>query len=300
MKRPASSSKDQHRRPRGPGRVRTLWAAFLLAVAGVPFMLSPAHAVSSISVSSTTVAAGETFTIDFTGTADTPRTGAGENFYSGSTELGSLDAFTTIESCSGNTAPCAEVAGYGPRVPLGDLAGGQSFGGSITLRVDPKTPAGTFVLRYQLYADGGEATANGPTITVTNTPREADLDVKLSAQPRVGILVPYLSYTLGTHNHGPEAATAVTVTATLPAGKAATHLSAGCTAAPGKVTCTYEGIAEGADAVSTFRLPIGLLDMGPVDVTAARTASAPDDPNATNDTSGVRCTVLSIALANCA
>lgn len=107
------------------------------------FMLTPAHAVSAISVSSTTVAAGETFTIDFTGTADTPRTGAGENFYSGSTELGSLGAFTSIESCTGNTAPCVEVEGYGPRVPLGDLGGGQPFSGSVTLRVDPETPAGT-------------------------------------------------------------------------------------------------------------------------------------------------------------
>ncbi|MYW11125.1 hypothetical protein GT034_22645 [Streptomyces sp. SID2563] len=299
MKRPASPS-IPYRRPRGPARVRTLCLAFLLAVAGVQFLVSPAHAVSSINVSSTTVAAGETFTIDFTGTADTPRTAAGENFYAGSTDLGSLDAFTSIESCTGNTAPCTEVAELGPRVPLGDLAGGQSFGGSITLRVDPETPAGTFVLRYQLYADGGEATANGPTITITNTPREADVDVQLSAQPRVGILVPYLSYTLGTHNNGPEAATAVTVTATLPAGRTATNLSTGCTSAPGKVTCTYDGIASGAGTVSTFRLPIGLLDFGPVNATATRTASAPDDPNPANDTSAAACTVLSIALANCA
>ncbi|MCX4446328.1 DUF11 domain-containing protein [Streptomyces sp. NBC_01789] len=173
-------------------------------------------------------------------------------------------------------------------------------GKTFTIDVDPETPAGTFVLRYQLYAEGGEATADGPTITVTNTPREADLDVRLSAQPRVGILVPYLSYTLDTRNNGPEDATSVTVTATLPAGRTATNLSTGCTSAPGTVTCAYGSIAEGAGAVSTFRLPIGLLDIGPVHVTAARTASAPDDPNAANDTSGVGCTVLSIALANCA
>ncbi|MDI7789212.1 MULTISPECIES: hypothetical protein [Streptomyces] len=72
-------------------------------------MHAPAYAVSYVSVSSTTVAAGETFTIDFNGTADTSRSGAGENFYAGSTSLGSLDAFTTIESCTGNTAPCVEV-----------------------------------------------------------------------------------------------------------------------------------------------------------------------------------------------
>ncbi|WP_224756330.1 hypothetical protein [Streptomyces sp. col6] len=101
------------------------------------------------------------------------------------------------------------MEGYGPRVPLGDLGGGQPFSGSITLRVDPETPAGT-------------------------------------------------------------------------------------------VTCAYGSIAEGAGAASAFRLPIGLLDIGPVHVTAARTASASDDPNAANDISGVGCTGLSIALANCA
>lgn len=299
MKRSASSP-NRSRRPRRSTRARALCLAFLLAVAGLQFMHAPAYAVSYVSVSSTTVAAGETFTIDFNGTADTPRSGAGENFYAGSTSLGSLDAFTTIESCTGNTAPCVEVEGYGPRVPLGDLDGGESFSGSITLRIDPETPAGTFVLRYQLYADGGEATADGPTITVTNTPAEADLEVRLTAQPQFGILVPHLSYTLTTRNHGPDAATGVTLTATLPAGKTATGLSTGCTSAPGTVTCTYESIADGADAVSTFRLPIGLLDIGSVNVTAARTSSSPDDPNTANDSDGTTCAVLSIALADCA
>ncbi|MFF5337766.1 hypothetical protein [Streptomyces sp. NPDC013181] len=299
MKRFASSS-HRPRAARGPGRAWALFVATLLAVAGTQFTLAPAYAVSHISVSSTTVAAGETLTIDFNGTADTPRTGAGENFYAGSTNLGSLDAFTAIESCGGNTAPCAEVRGLGPRVPLGDLAGGQAFSGSITLRIAPETPAGTFVLRYQLYADGGEATANGPTITITNPPAEADLSIGLNAQPRVGILAPYLSYTLRTHNNGPDAATAATVTATLPAGRTATDLSPGCTAAPGTVTCVYADLADGSDAVSTFRIPIGVLDFGPVHVTAVRTSSSPSDPNAADDQDSAMCTTLSIALAGCA
>ncbi|PZT71704.1 hypothetical protein DNK56_33430 [Streptomyces sp. AC1-42W] len=294
------SSPHRPRPPRGPARAWALFVATLLAVAGTQFALAPAYAVSHISVSSTTVAAGETLTIDFNGTADTPRAGAGENFYAGSTSLGSLDAFTSIESCGGNTAPCVELAGYGPRVPLGDLAGGEAFSGSITLRVDPETPAGTFVLRYQLYANGGEATANGPTITITNTPAEADLSVRLDAQPRVGILAPYLSYTLRTHNNGPETATAVTVTATLPAGRTVTDLSPGCTAAPGTVTCTYADLADGADAVATFRVPIGILDIGTSHVTAVRTASSPNDPNPANDQDDTTCTTLSIALASCA
>ncbi len=169
MKRSASSS-NRPRRPRGLARVPALLTAFLFAVTGPQFLPAPAYAVSHISVSSTTVAVKRDphhRLRRHRGHAQDRR--RPENFYSGSTDLGTLDTFTTIESCTGNTAPCHEVEGYGPRVPLGDLDGGEAFSGSITLRVDPETPAGTFVLRYQLYANGGEATADGPVITVTNT-----------------------------------------------------------------------------------------------------------------------------------
>ncbi|WP_439676765.1 hypothetical protein [Embleya sp. MST-111070] len=130
-------------------------------------------------------------------------------------------------------------------------------------------------------------------------PANADIAVSLTAQPHLGILVPYLSYTVTAHNNGPGAVTSATLTATLPAGKTATNPSPGCTSAPGSVTCTYGAIANGASAVSTFRLPIGLLTIGQVTVTATRTASAPTDNNAANDHASRTCTVVSIILATC-
>ncbi len=111
--------------------------------------------------------------------------------------------------------------------------------------------------------------------------------------------MPALSYTLSARNHGPEDATDVTVTATLPAGRTATDLSS-CTSAPGTVTCVHQDIAEDAEAVSTFSLPVELLDFGTVAVSATRTASSPQDPNPANDTSAATCAVISIALAHCA
>ncbi|MFE9848143.1 hypothetical protein ACFYPN_04895 [Streptomyces sp. NPDC005576] len=121
------------------------------------------------------------------------------------------------------------------------------------------------------------------------------MGVTLTAQPHVGILVPHLSCTVTAKNNGPGSVTS----ATLPGGKAATNLSAGCTSSPGTVTCTYASLANGASATSTFRLPIGILNIGHVAVTATRTASAPTDPNPANDSATAQCTVISIILATC-
>lgn len=133
----------------------------------------------------------------------------------------------------------------------------------------------------------------------TITAPAADLAVSLNAQPHLGILVPYLSYTATTHNNGPTAATTATLTASLPAGKTATNLSSGCTSSPGTVTCTYATLAGGADATATFRLPLNILSLGHVTVTAARTASTPTDPNTANDSDSATCTVISVLLATC-
>ncbi|AZK92457.1 MULTISPECIES: DUF11 domain-containing protein [Streptomyces] len=274
-------------------------AALALAAGAGLAVPQAAHAVSSISVSSTTVAAGDTFTISFNGTADVDTPGAGENFYAGSSTLGRLSDFTTIVACTGNTAPCTSTFGIGQRVPLGDLTAGGAFSGTITLRVNPETPAGSFVLGYQLYGNrGGEATVYEPAITVTDPP-PADLAVGVTAQPHLGILVPYLTYTLTAHNTGPDAVTSATVTATLPPGASATGLPAGCTTGTGTVTCTYGTIANGAGAAKSFRVPLHLFSLGQVTVTGTRTASTPADPNPANDTDSATCTVVSVLLATC-
>ncbi|MFF3937464.1 hypothetical protein [Streptomyces phaeofaciens] len=133
---------------------------------------------------------------------------------------------------------------------------------------------------------------------VTTRERE-DLGVSLTAQPHLGILVPYLAYTATTSNTGPSAVVSATLTAALPAGKTATNLSSGCTSSPGSVTCTYGAIANGGRAVSTFRLPLSVLTLGQVNVTATRTASAPSDPNAANDSDSATCAGVSIILVTC-
>ncbi|MET8825260.1 hypothetical protein ABZX40_35785 [Streptomyces sp. NPDC004610] len=301
-RRPGTHNPGAGRGPLRRMRRRVLSGLATLALAAGAALAVPqtAHAVSHVSVSSTTVAAGDTLTIIFNGTADANTPGAGENFYAGSSTLGPLPDFTTIDSCTGNTAPCTSVFGFGQRVPLGDLAAGDAFSGTLTLRVNPGTPAGSFVLRYQLFGDkGGETTLSGPTITVTDPPPPADLAIDVSAQPHLGILTPYLTYTLTANNTGPGVVISATVTATLPPGASATGLPSGCTTATQTVTCTYGAIPNGTSAAKSFRVPLHLLSLGHITVTATRTASTPADPNPANDTDSATCTVISILLATC-
>ncbi|MQY07660.1 DUF11 domain-containing protein [Actinomadura macrotermitis] len=132
-----------------------------------------------------------------------------------------------------------------------------------------------------------------------SAPAAADIDVDLTAQPKLGILVPYLSYTLTARNTGPGAVTAATVKASLPPGATATGLSTGCSTAAGTVTCTYGAIANGASADKSFRVPLNLLSLGQVSVTGTRTASTPADPVSGNDSATATCNVVSVVLAAC-
>ncbi|MFD6891014.1 IPT/TIG domain-containing protein [Streptomyces sp. NPDC059957] len=150
-----------------------------------------------------------------------------------------------------------------------------------------------------------QVTTPGGTSAVTGAGRytyqlpPADIDVDLTAQPGFSLLVPYLTYTLTARNTGPGTVTSATLTASLPAGASANTLSPGCTVAGSTVTCAFGSIANGASATKTFRVPLGLLSLGRVSVTATRTASAPTDPGPLNDSATASCTVVSVLLATC-
>lgn len=146
--------------------------------------------------------------------------------------------------------------------------------------------------------DDGVNTGDG-SIVFTFRSDKADIAVGVTATPHLGILVPYLTYTLTAHNTGPGTAASVTLTAALPPGANATNLTAGCTTTAATVTCTYTGLANGNSATKSFRVPLNALFLGKVPVTATRTASTPHDPNPTNDQASVTCTVISILLATC-
>ncbi|WP_254407392.1 IPT/TIG domain-containing protein [Streptomyces sp. GMY02] len=218
-----------------------------------------------------------------------------------------------------HTIPAPEVTGVTPN--SGTTAGGTvvtltgtdlngataiTFGGTPATGVTcsatsctataPAHAAGTIDVRVT--TPGGTSSLT-PAGEFTYVAPAADVDVDLSAQPHLGILVPYLTYTLTARNTGPDAVTSATVTASLPPGAAATNLPSGCTASPSTVTCTYGAIANGSSVDKQFRVPLHLLSLGQVTVTGTRTASAPSDPNPANDTASATCTVVSVILTTC-
>ncbi|MFI6585638.1 beta-propeller fold lactonase family protein [Embleya sp. NPDC050493] len=178
----------------------------------------------------------------------------------------------------------------------GTPATGVSCTATSCTATSPAHAAGTVDVRVT--TPGGVSaitTADRYTYIAPN----ADIAVAVTAQPHLGILVPYLTYTLTVHDNGPGAVTSATITASLPPGATATNVSAGCTTTTGSVTCTYGAIANGADSAKSFRVPLHLLSLGHVSVLGVRTASTPTDPNPANDTSTATCTVVSILLATC-
>ncbi|MEU5434403.1 glycine-rich protein [Streptomyces sp. NPDC020719] len=229
--------------------------------------------------------------------------GAGTASAGGAGGLGANGAGTA----AGGALGLAGTGGAGASGAGGGGGGGGWFGGGGGGGI-MSSPSGTVGS-----AGGGGGSGYGPagtvfhggvrsgdgSVSITYAPAVADIAVHVTAQPRLGILVPYLRYNLTADNTGPDAAASATITASLPRGTTATGLSAGCTSSPGTVTCTYEAIASGAGATKSFDIPLHLLSLGRVSVTGARTASTPTDPNAANDSDTADCTVVSILLTTC-
>ncbi|MFH8729874.1 hypothetical protein [Streptomyces termitum] len=280
--------------------VRLLTALITAVTAAVALVLAgsaPAWAyypVLSVSLTPSTVVSGNTVTIRVTSVSDAAYSHARIGLYAGNGVR--LDAITSVVSCS---TSCSEAVGLGYFAQVGDLAPGDPIDITVTLKVDPGVPPQSFPVRHQFLTSGqGNAgTVNGPVLTVTAPP--ADLAVGLEARPRLAVLAPSVAYTLTATNNGPGAVSSATLTAELPAGTRATDLSPECTVAASAVTCAYGAIAPGATVSRTFDVPVSLLRIGPVTVTAARAAGSPDDPDATNDTAAVTCTTVSIALVVC-
>jgi uncharacterized repeat protein (TIGR01451 family) len=262
---------------------------FAVAFAEVGTVTSADLAVS-LTDSADPVSQGGTFT--YTATV----TNHGPDAATGATATITLSgAARTIVSATSSQGPCT-VAAPAVNCTLGALANGTSA--TVTVIVK-STATGTLTAAVTAAATEDDPTPTNNTAAQSTTVTAADIDVNLGAQPHLGLLVPYLTYTLTAHNTGPGAVISATLTATLPPGKKATNLAAGCVTAPGTVTCTYGAIAGGASAGKTFRIPLRLLSLGKVTVTGARTTSAPADPNPANDHAGATCTVISFILATC-
>ncbi|MET8139709.1 hypothetical protein ABZU32_05295 [Sphaerisporangium sp. NPDC005288] len=216
------------------------------------------------------------------------------------TTPGVLPSYAVLTGCDGAAGPCSTIPGpggpIGVQAPVGALSGGASATVAFTLDIADDAPAGDQTFQGQL---GGSNYASeivtGPVLTIVN---QADAAVRLTATPKLALLVPKIEFTVGVTGNGPGTVQTATVTTTLPPGLSATP--GDCAAVSGAVNCTVGPLAPGATQTRKFSVPVGLLNIGvPYTFTAARTSSSPTDPVAANDTAQVRCTVVSIVLVNC-
>ncbi|MFE2166835.1 IPT/TIG domain-containing protein [Streptomyces sp. NPDC059447] len=287
--------------PAGGGAAVTVTGTNLAGAAITFGAGNPATGVTCTPTSCTATAPAGSGTVDVQAT--TP---------SGTSAPTAADRFTYI--------PVPVVTSLSPSTGTTDggtvvTVGGTGLGGATSLTFGPGNPAGNLSCTATTCTATAPAHAAGPVDVQVTTPGgtsavaaagrytyqlpPADIDVDLTAQSGLSLLVPYLGYTLTAHNTGPGTVTSATLTATLPPGSSATAPAPGCTVMGPTVTCVYGTIASGGASAKTFRVPLSLLSLGRVSVTATRTASAPTDPNPLNDGATASCTVVSVLLATC-
>ncbi len=161
--------------------------------------------------------------------------------------------------------------------------------GSRSYNIQPYASANTQI-RFRvdnLYGGGGESfRLEFVEIDFTVILSGTELSVTQTDSPDPVNVVSPLSYTLTVDNNGPDDATGVTVTDTLPAGvtfQSASATQGSCSEAAGIVTCTLGDMISGATATINIALTAP-ISTGTITNTATVTGNEVD-PFAGNDTS---------------
>ncbi len=166
-----------------------------------------------------------------------------------------LPAGATFGSAVPDQGSCGEAAGV-VTCNLGGITSGSSV--NITITITPTT-VGTAVNTVDVTGDENDPDDNNNSDTentdVDPVPENADLSIVKSDSPDPVIVDQLLTYTLSITNTGPDTATNVVVTDTLPAGAvfgSATPEQGSCGEAGGVVTCNLGNIADGDSVIITI------------------------------------------------
>jgi uncharacterized repeat protein (TIGR01451 family) len=217
---------------------------------------------------------------------------AGPSSTSGVALSDTLPAAATFDSVTSTQGSCFR-SGTSVLCSLGTMASGATV--TVTIKVTP-TAVGTItnsanVLGMTVDPD----TADNGTSTDTTVSPVADLSLTKSDSPDPVAAGGLLTYTLGVHNSGPQGATAVTLTDTLPGGvtfESATPTQGTCTEASGTVTCALGTLANGGDA--GVEIKVRPLDGGQLS-NQASVSSAVADPASANNSATETTTVDPVA-----
>lgn len=149
---------------------------------------------------------------------------------------------------------------------------------------------------YQIAVDGNNGAAGNVTLNRSlNTAAAADLALTLGVSSGTVAAGGQLTYTITVRNNGPQAATGVAATDTLPAALAFVSASSGCAAAGAVVSCSFGTLASGSAA--SAGIVVRALTAGSVSNSASASSALPD-PSAANNVDSVSVTVTAAAGGN--
>ncbi len=282
---------------------RTTILSSVAALATAFFAIAPAAQAaepsSAVTVSTTNVVPGQTFTVTQTihNDRDFTVTFAKGAIYGNPTAITDV---VDVVSCTNTTAVGCFQAGSSYRAAFGDLEAGGTKTTVWTLRVKDTAAPGQFTLQHQFVGDNYSFDIlDGPVITVGQQSTQADVKVALAATGHGGLNA-RIDYTVTVTNNGPSAATGIRVVATYPSGLSYAS-GTGCArvGTTRSVNCDVASLASGASATAKFSVNGGLLALGSYTTTAVRTASSPTDPNPANDSASKTCSALTGLIVTC-
>ncbi len=205
----------------------------------------------------------------------------------GVTLTDTLPGSVTFGSATPSQGSCSESGGT-VTCNLGNLTSGN--GATVTITVTPNT-AGTITNTASVTGNEGDPdTSNNSASESTTVIAAADLAVTKSDSPDPVLLGLGLTYTVTVINNGPNNATGVTLTDTLPGSVTFGSATGSCSESGGTVTCNLGSLASGNSAVVTITVTPNTA--GTITNTANVTGNE-TDPNTTNNTASEDTTVQS-------
>ena len=207
------------------------------------------------------------------------------------------DVLPTGETFESITTPAGWVCDA-PSVGQNGLVG-CSFSGSYGDGVSTGFVLGVkvgFGLADQTVADSASVSGNESDPDLSNNSASAsttvgpaaDVSLTDSASPAPVVQGATVTYTLVAANAGPDNATGVVVSDTLPAGVSFSSASAGCVNSAGTVTCSLSSVADGASQTAT--IVVTAVAVGD-QVDAAGVSADQPDPDTSNNSASAGVTV---------
>ena len=201
-------------------------------------------------------------------------------------------AGVTFESATPTQGSCSEASGT-VTCALGTIATSQQA--SVVIEIRASTP-GTITNQAGVASAASDPVSSNNSATAdTSVTAAADLSLTKGDSPDPVLEGELLTYSLTAHNSGPQDATGVSLTDTLPAGvtfDSATPTQGTCSESSGTVTCALGTVANGADA----GVEIKVRPSGPGTLTnQAVVTSDLADPDAADASASAETTVGPVA-----